>query len=55
MQRLLKKSNKELQIFKYSNNNNIRVLSEDSISKINNLIKTLDMLDKQLKLSEKNG
>ena len=49
----LKKYNKELQIFKYSDNENVRVLSEDSISKINNLTKTLDMLDKQLKLSKK--
>jgi hypothetical protein len=53
MQRLLKKYNKDLQIFKYSDNENIRVLSEDSISKINSLVKTLDMLDKQLKLSKK--
>ena len=53
IQRLLKKYNKDLQIFKYSDNENIRVLSEDSISKINSLVKTLDMLDKQLKLSKK--
>jgi hypothetical protein len=53
IQRLLKKYNRDLQIFKYSDSENVRVLSEDSISKINSLIKTLDMLDKQLKLSKK--